>query len=64
MLARASLDDEYSWRDVVRNALGLFLAVRAVYRGDLDLSELTTRYGTLLDEVAQLPPPVPDELKP
>jgi AcrR family transcriptional regulator len=64
MLVRASLDDEYSWRDVVHNALGVFLAVRAVYQGDLDISELTTKYGKLLDEVAELPPPVPEELKP
>ena len=64
MLARAGLDDEYSWRDCVRNGLGLFLAVRAAYCGELDLSELTTRYGALLDEVAQLPPPVPDEFSP
>ena len=64
MLVRASLDDEFSWRDVVHNALGVFLAVRAVYRGDLDISELTTRYGKLLDEVAELPPPIPEELKP
>jgi AcrR family transcriptional regulator len=64
MLARAGLDDEFSWRDCVRNGLGLFLAVKAAYRGDLDLSALTSTYGTLLDEVAELPPPVPDELKP
>jgi AcrR family transcriptional regulator len=64
MLVRASLDDQYSWRDVAHNVLGLFLAVRAAYQGDLDLSDLTTKYGKLLDEVAQLPPPVPEELKP
>jgi len=64
MLVRASLDDQYSWRDVAHNALGLFLAVRAAYQGELDLSDLTTKYGKLLDEVAQLPPPVPEELKP
>jgi AcrR family transcriptional regulator len=64
MLVRVSLDDEYSWRDAVHNALGVFLAVRAVYQGDLDISELTTRYGKLLDEVAELPPPLPEELKP
>jgi AcrR family transcriptional regulator len=64
MLVRASLDDEYSWRDVAHNALGLFLAVRAAYQGELDLSDLTTKYGRLLDEVAKLPPPVPEELKP
>jgi AcrR family transcriptional regulator len=64
MLVRASLDDEYSWRDVAHNALGLFLAVRAAYQGELDLSDLTTRYGELLDEVASLPPPLPEELRP
>ena len=64
MLVRASLDDEYSWRDVAHNALGLFLAVRAAYQGELDLSDLTTKYGKLLDEVASLPPPLPEELRP
>jgi AcrR family transcriptional regulator len=64
MLARAGLDDEFSWRDCVRNALALYLAVRAAYRGELDLSKLARKYDALLDEVSQLPPPVPDELKP
>jgi AcrR family transcriptional regulator len=64
MLARAGLDDEFSWQDCVRNALGLYLAVRAAYQGELDLIELASRYDGLLDEVSQLPPPVPDELKP
>jgi AcrR family transcriptional regulator len=63
MLAVAGLDDQHSWSDCVRNALGLFLAVRAVYRGDLDLGGMLSGYSVLLDEVAQLPPPVPDELK-
>lgn len=62
MLARASLDDEYSWREVVRTTLGLFLAMAAVYEGQVDVSVLKTRYGDLLDEVAQLPPPVPPQL--
>ncbi len=64
MYARASLDDEYSFRDVLKNSLGLFLLVTAAYRGDADISEVTTRYGELLDEVSTLPPPVPDELTP
>jgi len=64
MYTRASLDDEYSLRDILQNALGLVLLVLAVYRGEVDISEVTTRYGNLLDEVATLPPPVPDELKP
>ena len=64
MLARAGLDDEYSWKDCVRNGLGLFLVVRSVYSGHLDLGALLAGYEPLLDEVAQLPPPVPDELRP
>lgn len=64
MYARAALDDKYSLRDVMRNNLGLLLAVWAVYRGDLDLSDLATRYGELLDEVARLPPPAPDSFTP
>jgi AcrR family transcriptional regulator len=63
MLARATLDDEYSWREVVRTTLGLYLAVMALYRGDLDVEALLAPYEDLLDEVAQLPPPAPPELR-
>ena len=62
MLARASLDDEYSWREVARTTLGMYLAVLALYRGDLDVKALLEPYEGLLDEVAELPPPVPPEL--
>jgi AcrR family transcriptional regulator len=63
MLARATLDDEYSWREVVRTTLGLYLAVMALYRGDLDVRALLAPYESLLDEVAKLPPPVPPPLR-
>ena len=63
MLARAALDDEYSWREVVKTTLGLFLAVTAGYTGDLDLGERLSRYEALLDKVAELPPPVPPEFR-
>ena len=62
MLARASLDDRYSWRDVVRTTLGMYLAVLALYRGELDVGALLAPYEGLLDEVAELPPPIPPEL--
>jgi hypothetical protein len=62
MLARASLDDTYSWRDIVRATLGIYLSVIALYRGDLDARELVAPYEAFLDEVAALPPPVPPEL--
>ena len=60
MLARASLDDEYSWREVARTTLGMYLAVLALYRGRPRRRRLLLRpYEGLLDEVAELPPPVP-----
>ena len=63
MLARAALDDEYSWREVTRHTLGLFLLLLSAYRGDLDLGALLEPYETLLTEVAELPPPVPPSLR-
>ena len=62
MLARAALDDEYSWREVTRHTLGLFLLLLTAYRGEQDLGALLAPYEDLLTEVAELPPPVPPEL--
>jgi AcrR family transcriptional regulator len=63
MLARASLDDHYPWREVARTTLALYLAIEAAYRGELDLGRLLRPYERLLEEVAKLPPPVPPELQ-
>jgi AcrR family transcriptional regulator len=62
MLARAALDDEYSWREVTRETLGLFLLVLTAYRGEQDLGAMLAPYEGLLTEVAELPAPVPPEL--
>jgi AcrR family transcriptional regulator len=62
MLARAALDDEYSWREVTRHTLALFLLLFSAYRGEQDLAALLAPYEDLLTEVAELPPPVPREL--
>ncbi|HTX68218.1 MAG TPA: TetR family transcriptional regulator [Thermoleophilia bacterium] len=64
MLARAALDDEYSWREVTRHTLGLFLLLLTAYRGEQDLGAKLAPYEDLLTEVAELPPPVPPELRP
>ncbi len=64
MLARAALDDEYSWREVTRHTLGLFVLLLSAYRGDQDLGALLAPYEDLLTEVAGLPAPVPPELGP
>jgi AcrR family transcriptional regulator len=63
MLARAALDDEYSWRDVACHTLALSLLVHAAYRSEVDLTALLEPYRPLLDHVAELPPPVPPELR-
>ena len=62
MLARAALDDEYSWREVTRHTLGLFLLLLSAYRGEQDLTRLLAPYEELLTEVAGMPPPLPPEL--
>ena len=62
MLARASLDDEYSWREVTRHTLALFLLLLTAYRGDVDVRTLLEPYEALLTEVAELSPPVPPAL--
>lgn len=64
MLARAALDDEYSWREVTRHTLGLFLLLLTAYSGEQDLEALLAPYEDLLTEVAELAPPAPPELAP
>ena len=61
MLARAALDDEFSWREVTRHTLALFLLLLTAYRGEQNVAALLAPYEDLLTEVAELPPPVPPE---
>jgi len=63
MTVRASLDGMYSRRDVVRAQLFIYLAVHAVYRGELDLSEQMERYAEVVDRIARSEPPVPPEVR-
>jgi AcrR family transcriptional regulator len=64
MWARASLDDEFSVRDIMRTSLGVFLAISSMYEGQTDVAERMARYEDLLTEVAELPTPVLEDLKP
>ncbi len=61
---RASWDAEFSRRDVLWTALGLFLAFEAVYSGELDIEAWRERYGPLLDTIVSLPPPIPPAFRP
>ena len=59
VVMRASWDDRFSVRDVLWTTLCLFLAIRAVYEGRVDLSDDLVKYKALVDELSDSPPPVP-----
>ncbi len=63
MTLRRSLDGMYSRRDVVRAQLFIYLAVQAVYRGELDLSAEMERYAEVVDRIARSEPPLPPEVQ-
>lgn len=59
VVMRASWDDRFSVRDVLWTTLCLFLAIRAVYEGRVDLSDDLAKYKVLVDDLSESPPPVP-----
>jgi len=56
---RATWDDTYSQRDVMWTHLHIYLALKALYSGRIDLSEEVAAYAEAVDHLAGLPPPVP-----
>lgn len=56
VVMRASWDDDYTKRDVVMTHLCLYLAIVAVYTGQLDLTEQLARYAGLIDTLVAFPP--------
>jgi len=63
MTLRASLDGMYSRRDVLHAQLFIYLAVQAVYRGEIDLSDEMERYAEVVDRIARSEPPQPPEVR-
>ena len=59
VVMRASWDDTYSTKDVLWTVLCVFLAVKAVYSGRLDLSEELAKYSETIELLASSPPLVP-----
>lgn len=51
-LMRATWDDKYTSRDIMRNVMAMFLAVRAAYQGRIDLKEEWEAILPLVDELA------------
>jgi AcrR family transcriptional regulator len=58
MQMRASWDDRYTRRDVMRNLLAMYMAVRAALSGGLDLAEEWAAVAGLVDSLAATPPEV------
>lgn len=56
MQMRASWDERYSKRDVLRNFLAVFMAVRAAYEGRVDLTEDWEAVAGLAEELAESEP--------
>ena len=56
---RSSWDGCYSRREVLATHLHVFLAVKALYEGRVDVSDEVARYGGLMDALAAGPPPRP-----
>jgi hypothetical protein len=62
MLMRATWDDRFTNEDIIRNLVGMFLAVRAAYQGRVDLasewqqmSDLVARLAKNLPSIAEQP---------
>jgi hypothetical protein len=51
MLMRTTWDNKYTYQDIMRNLVLMFLAVRAAYQGRVDLSD---EWGAMSDLVAKL----------
>jgi hypothetical protein len=52
VVMRAAWDDTYTKRDVLMTHLCMYLALVAVYTGQLDLTEQLAHYGELVDSLA------------
>ncbi len=59
VVMRASWDTTYSTKDVFWTVLSVFLAVKAVYTGKLDLSDELAKYTEAVERLAASPPLVP-----
>jgi AcrR family transcriptional regulator len=59
MQMRASWDDRYSRKDVIRTFLAMWMAIRAVYSGRLDLTGEWSAVEDLVEQLAASEPRVP-----
>ena len=53
---RASWDERYSRRDVMRNLLAMYMAVRAVHSGRLDLAAEWSEIADLVEKLGAIDP--------
>ena len=64
LVMRMSWDAEYSERDYFRTALGMLLALQALYTGEIDFQSKNAQYSDLLDELVRTGPPTPPRASP
>ncbi len=58
---RASWDETFSRRDVMWTHLHIYLALKALLSGQLDLSEQAAPYAEVIERLSEMPPPVPPD---
>ncbi len=56
MLMRATWDDKFTHEDIMRNLVGMFLAVRAAYQGRVDLAPEWQAMSDLVASLTKRPP--------
>ncbi len=64
LVMRISWDAEYSERDYFSAALGMLLALQALYTGEIDFHARSAEYSDLLDELVRTGPPTPPRASP
>ena len=64
LVMRISWDAEYSERDYFSAALGMLLALQALFTGEIDLPVRSAEYSDLLDELVRTGPPTPPRASP
>jgi AcrR family transcriptional regulator/predicted DNA-binding transcriptional regulator AlpA len=63
MQLRASWDDKYTREDILRNLIGVFIAVRAVYQGRVDIRDDWEEVADLVRQLAGSKPQPPAPLR-
>ena len=59
LMMRMSWDGKYSERDYFQTALGMLVALQALYTGEIDFAAKNAQYADMVDELTRSGPPTP-----